>query len=58
MPSSEVMSKWKRGQLHSGSKKGPRVTNQRQAIAIMMSERRKEGKGKSGRKKKSRPRGR
>lgn len=26
------------GKLHSGSKKGPEVTNRRQAIAIAMSE--------------------
>lgn len=33
-----VMDEWKSGSLHSGSKKGPRVTNQRQAIAIALSE--------------------
>jgi Family of unknown function (DUF6496) len=42
MPSSEVMHKWKTGQLHSGSKKGPKVKNQDQAVAIMLSEQRKE----------------
>jgi hypothetical protein len=42
MPSSEVMSKWKAGNLHSGSKKGPVVKNRAQAIAIKMSEQRKE----------------
>jgi hypothetical protein len=41
MPASEVMHKWKHGQLHSGSKKGPVVKNQKQAIAIMLSEKRK-----------------
>jgi hypothetical protein len=41
MPASEVMSKWKHGQLHSGSKKGPVVKSQKQAVAIMLSEKRK-----------------
>jgi Family of unknown function (DUF6496) len=44
MPSSEVMTKWKSGQLHSGSKKGPVVHNRKQAIAIMLSEKRAEQK--------------
>jgi len=42
MPSSEVMSKFKSGKLHSGSKKGKKVKSRKQAIAIMMSEKRKE----------------
>ena len=42
MPSSEVMHKWKTGKLHSGSKKGPKVKSQKQAVAIMLSEQRKE----------------
>lgn len=46
MPSSEVMHKWKKGKLHSGSKSGPKVKNRKQAIAIMMSERKKEKEGK------------
>jgi hypothetical protein len=46
MPSKEVMSKWKRGELHSGSKKGPKVKSRKQAIAIMMSEKAKEKAGK------------
>jgi hypothetical protein len=33
-----VMDEWKSGNLHSGSKKGPVVTNQRQAVAIALSE--------------------
>ena len=33
-----VMDEWKSGKLHSGSKKGPVVTNQRQAVAIALSE--------------------
>jgi hypothetical protein len=46
MPSSEVMHKFKHGKLHSGSKTGPKVKSRRQAIAIKMSEERKEKKGK------------
>ena len=41
MPYQEVMSKYKHGSLHSGSKSGPKVTSRKQAIAIMMSEKRK-----------------
>jgi hypothetical protein len=33
----------KRGQLHSGSKRGPTVTNPKQAIAIGLSEARRAG---------------
>ena len=33
-----VMDEWKGGSLHSGSKKGPKVTNQKQAIAISLSQ--------------------
>jgi hypothetical protein len=36
-----VMEEFKKGDLHSGSKKGPRVTNPKQAIAIALSEQRK-----------------
>lgn len=32
------MGKYKRGKLHSGSKKGPVVKNRKQAIAISLSE--------------------
>ena len=42
MPSSEVMREWKEGRLRSGSKKGPKVKDRKQAIAIMLSERRRE----------------
>lgn len=42
MPSSEVMHKFAHGGLHSGSKSGPKVTSRPQAIAIMLSEKRKE----------------
>lgn len=41
MPWTEVMSKFKRGGLHSGSKSGPRVASRKQAVAIMLSEKRK-----------------
>lgn len=43
MPSKEVMHKFKSGQLRSGSKTGKKVTNRKQAIAIMLSEKRNEG---------------
>jgi len=46
VPWDEVLHKWKTGQLHSGSKTGKKVTSQKQAIAIMMSEKRKAGAGK------------
>lgn len=38
---SKVMHEFKTGTLHSGSKKGPEVTNPKQAIAIALSEARK-----------------
>jgi len=47
MPFDQVMSKWKSGSLHSGSKKGPVVKNQKQAVAIMLSEKRKAKGGKT-----------
>jgi hypothetical protein len=34
----KVMHEFKEGELHSGSKKGPLVTNPKQAIAISLSE--------------------
>ena len=37
----DEMHKWKQGSLHSGSSKGPVVKNQKQAIAIALSEQRK-----------------
>lgn len=40
MPYDEVLHKFKAGSLHSGSKSGPRVKNRKQAIAIMLSEKR------------------
>ncbi len=39
----KVMHEFKSGKLHSGSKKGPEVTNPKQAIAIGLSEARKSG---------------
>jgi len=41
----KVMGEFKRGTLHTGSKKGPVVKSRKQAIAIALSEqRRKKGK--------------
>ena len=37
----KVMHEFKHGELHSGSKKGPKVKNRKQAIAIALSEARK-----------------
>lgn len=39
----KVMHEFKEGELHSGSKQGPRVSNPKQAIAIALSESRKAG---------------
>lgn len=39
----KVMGEFKRGELHSGSKKGPEVKNPKQAIAIALSEARGAG---------------
>jgi len=41
-----VMHEFKRGQLHSGSKSGPVVSNRKQAVAIALSEARKAAGGK------------
>lgn len=46
MPWTEVMDKWKHGGLHSGSKTGPKVTSQKQAVAIMLSEKKAAAGGK------------
>ncbi len=43
------MHEFKHGQLRSGSKKGPKVTDRSQAIAIMMSQ---TGQSKKGKKRK------
>lgn len=42
----KVMSEFKAGELHSGSKSGPVVRNPKQAIAIALSEARKAKKKK------------
>ncbi len=39
----KVAKEFKEGTLHSGSKKGPLVTNPKQAVAIELSEARKAG---------------
>lgn len=39
----KVMKEFKHGALHSGSKKGPVVSNPKQAVAIALSEARKKG---------------
>jgi len=41
---SKVLSEYKRGKLRSGSKKGPKVTSRKQAVAIALSEARKAAK--------------
>jgi hypothetical protein len=46
MPYDQVMNKFGKGKLHSGSKKGPVVKSQKQAVAIMLSEKRAAKKGK------------
>lgn len=40
---SKEMHKFKEGKLHSGSKKGPGVKSEKQAIAIALSSARKKG---------------
>ena len=42
----KVMGEYKAGELHSGSKTGPKVTSQKQAVAIAMSEAKKAKKKK------------
>ncbi len=42
-----VMGEFRKGKLRSGSKKGPKVKNRKQAIAIALSEGRKAGRRKS-----------
>jgi hypothetical protein len=37
----KVMTEFGKGKLHSGSKKGPVVTSQKQAVAIALSEAKK-----------------
>lgn len=40
----KVMHEFKTGALHSGSKKGPKVTERKQAVAIALSEQRQANK--------------
>lgn len=47
----KVMKEYSEGKLHSGSKKGPKVSSRKQAIAIALSEARKAGEKVSKRKK-------
>ena len=48
MPWDQVMHKWGSGKLRSGNKEtGPVVLNQKQAVAIMLSEKKKAESGKS-----------
>ena len=42
MPSSEVFKKYAAGELHSGGPSGPVIKNHRQAVAVFLSEKRKE----------------
>jgi len=48
----KIMREWKSGKLHSGSKRGPVVKNQKQAVAIMLNEtsqsKRRKRRAKSG----------
>ena len=44
MPYTNVMHEWNAGDLHSGSKTGPPVKSQKQAVAIMLSEKRESKK--------------
>lgn len=46
MPFTNVMPQFSKGTLHSGSKKGPLVKDRSQALAIMLSEKKKAGEGK------------
>ena len=47
MPWNTVMHRYAAGKLHAGSKKGPKVSSRAQAIAIMLSEKRKAAGGSS-----------
>ncbi len=42
----KTMHEFKEGTLHSGSKKGPKVTNRKQAIAIALDQQRRAAAGK------------
>jgi Family of unknown function (DUF6496) len=51
MPWDAVPDKWKSGKLHSGGPGGPVVKNQKQMVAIMLSEKKKAGENPEYRKK-------
>lgn len=55
MPFDEVMHKFGKGELHSGSKSGPKVKSRKQAVAIMLSEKRAAKGGKKEYQSKGRP---
>ena len=42
----KVMGEYKAGELHSGSKTGPKVTSRKQAVAIALNVGRKAARGK------------
>jgi hypothetical protein len=46
----KTMEEFKEGNLHSGSKQGPKVTNRKQDIAIALNEERAESKPKGKKK--------
>lgn len=46
VPYDQVMDKFKKGKLHSGSEDGPEVNKRAQAVAIMLDEKRKAAAGK------------
>jgi hypothetical protein len=52
-----VMREYKRGKLRSGSKHGPRVKSRQQAVAIALSEARREGENVAAKKAKKKHRG-
>lgn len=45
MPYNEVPEKFEQGTLHSGSPQGPKVTNRKQMVAILLAEKRKAAGG-------------
>lgn len=55
MPYTNVMHEFKHGDLHSGSKSGPKVKSRKQAVAIMLSEKRAAKGGKKEYAAKGRP---
>lgn len=48
----QTMREWKAGKLHSGSKKGPIIRSQKQAVAVALSKARKAVAGRKRSKKK------